>query len=76
MRREIGFSAVIAVADTVDSDFVTIDFGPGRFCDVGRPGAIIARLQREPPREDKGEGSEDSRQFQQFLRTKSRRRAE
>jgi len=34
------------------------------------------RLQREPPQEDKGEGSEDGRQFQQFSRQKSRRRAE
>ena len=71
VRREVRLSPVIAVADTVDSDFVTIDFGPGRFCDVGRPGAVIARLQREPPQEDKGEGSEDSRQFQQFSANKN-----
>jgi hypothetical protein len=67
VRREIGLCAVITVPHVVDRYFVTIDFCRGSLGNVRLPGAIIARLQRQPPRSHKRARPKDNPELQQFF---------
>ena len=44
VRRVIGVGAIIAVADVVKSEFVTVDVRPRQLRHVGLPVAIVARF--------------------------------
>ena len=50
-RRVIRLGAVVAVADVVQRDLVAVNLRPRELGHVGLPVAVVARLDREPPRE-------------------------
>ena len=50
-RGVIGLGAVVAVADVVQRDLVPVNLRPRELGHVGLPVAVVARLDREPPRE-------------------------
>ncbi len=71
MRREIRFSAVIAIPHVVNCDFVAINLRPSCLRDIGLPGAIVARLQSKPPHRNQRECCKDDHELQQFSANKN-----
>src|SRR5436190_1495260 len=62
-RRVVRVGAIVAVADVVEGEFITVDIRPCHLRHVGLPVAVIAWLLREPPGEYSDEGEEDSTEF-------------
>jgi hypothetical protein len=55
-------AAVVAVAEVVDCDLVSVDVGVSGFSVVGLLVAVVWRLEREPPYGDDNESGESNRQ--------------
>src|SRR5215469_9420164 len=66
VRREIGLGAVVAVPHIMDGDLIAIDLCPSSLCNVRLPRAIIAGLQRKPPRNYNCECPKYDCEFEQF----------
>ena len=50
-RRVIRLGAVVAVADVVQRNLIAVNLCPRELGHIGLPVAVVARLDREPPRE-------------------------
>ena len=57
MNVEIGFSAIIAIANVMDRDLVAANVGVGKHGYVRLPVMIIGGLKSEPPGEDECKGT-------------------
>src|SRR5262249_17380195 len=63
VRRVIMLGAIVAVADVVESHLISVDLGPGRFCDIRLPGPIITRFLGAPPNQNEQKESETGHPF-------------
>ena len=54
VRRVIGLGPVVAVADVVQCDFVSVDFRPRKVRDIGLPVGLVGRRKAEPPNKHAG----------------------
>src|SRR5262249_28893645 len=66
VRCEVRVGAIIAIPDIVNRDLVALDLGPGGLCNVRLPRTIVARFQRQPPRNNNGECTKDDGKLQKF----------
>jgi hypothetical protein len=54
-RGEIGLGAVVEVADVAHGGELAVELHQRQDCDVGCPVALIGRLERRPPTEERDE---------------------